>query len=122
MRGRLVERNNYQAIVRGPVVLARDSRMADGFVDETSVVQSKDGYVELKPITVPDFAWMTFSVPMVLGTDLEGAAEPSQIKMCDFASAGNTWDKAIRYRVWLPRTLHVMTTPYIPYNIDPNKE
>ena len=122
MRGRLVERNNYQAIVRGPVVLARDSRMADGFVDETSVVQSKDGYVELKPIGVPDFAWMTFSVPMVLGTDLEGAAEPSQIKMCDFASAGNTWDKAIRYRVWLPRTRHVMTTPYIPYNIDPNKE
>ena len=122
MRGRLVELNNYQAIVRGPVVLARDSRMGDGFVDETSVVQSKDGYVELTPVAAPDFAWMAFTVPMVLGTDLEGAREPSQIKMCDFGSAGNTWDKAIRYRVWLPKTLHVMTTPYVPYNIDPNKE
>ena len=65
---------------------------------------------------VPPFAIVTAE------DSLEGAREPSQIKMCDFGSAGNTWDKAIRYRVWLPKTLHVMTTPYVPYNIDPNKE
>lgn len=122
MRGRLVERNDHQAIVRGPVVLARDSRLGDGFVDETSVVQSKDGYVELTPIAAPDFAWMAYTAPMVMGTDLEGAREPRQIKMCDFGSAGNTWDKLVRYRVWLPKTLHVMTTPYIPYNRDPKQE
>ena len=122
MRGRLVERNNHQAIVRGPVVLARDSRMGDGFVDETSVVQSKDGYVELTTIASPDFAWLSFTAPMVMGTDLEGNNAPSQIKLCDFGSAGNTWDKQVRYRVWLPKTLHVMTTPYIPYNRDPNAQ
>ena len=122
MRGRLVERNNHQAIVRGPVVLARDSRMGDGYVDETSVVQSKDGYVELTPIASPDFAWISFTAPMVMGTDLEGNSAPSQIKLCDFGSAGNTWDKQVRYRVWLPKTLHVMTTPYIPYNRDPNAQ
>jgi len=36
------------------------------------VIVSKDGYVELTPVQAPDFAWMAFTVPMVLGTDLEG--------------------------------------------------
>ena len=39
MRGRLVELNGYQAIERGPIVLARDSRFDDGFVDEASVIK-----------------------------------------------------------------------------------
>ena len=80
----------------------------------------KCGYVELKAVASPDFAWLTYAVPMVLGTDLEGSNSVSYVKMCDFGSAGNTWDKAVRYRVWLPKTLHVMTTPYVPYNRDPN--
>lgn len=46
LRARLVEMNQAQAIVRGPLVLARDSRFNDGFIDETAVVVSKDGYVE----------------------------------------------------------------------------
>lgn len=69
MRARLVELNEAQAIVRGPLVLARDSRFKDGDVDEASVIVSKDGYVELTPVQAPDFAWMAFTVPMVLGTD-----------------------------------------------------
>lgn len=115
MRGRLVEQNNYQAIQRGPVTLARDSRFGDGFVDETSVVEHKDGYVELTPVG-SDFAWMAFTAPMKLGTDLEGSSAIKQIRMCDFGSAGNTWEKSIRYRVWLPKTLNVMKAPYVPYN------
>ena len=102
LRARLVERNQAQAIVRGPVVLARDSRFGDGFVDEASVVVSKDG--------------LAFTAPMVLGTDLESNRAPKQIHFCDFASAGNTWDKTQRYRVWLPKTLNVMHSPYRPYN------
>ncbi|MBQ4532293.1 MAG: glycoside hydrolase family 127 protein [Alistipes sp.] len=115
MRGRLVEQNNYQAIQRGPVTLARDSRFGDGFVDETSVVEHKDGYVELTPVG-SDFAWMAFTAPMKLGTDLEGSSAIKQIRMCDFGSAGNTWERNIRYRVWLPKTLNVMKSPYVPYN------
>ena len=115
MRGRLVEQNNYQAIVRGPVTLARDSRFGDGFVDETSEVEHKDGYVELTPVG-SDFAWMAFTAPMKLGTDLEGSGEAKQIHLCDFGSAGNTWERNIRYRVWLPKTLNVMRSPYVPYN------
>ena len=116
LRARLVERNQAQAIVRGPIVLARDSRFGDGFVDEASGVVSKDGYVELTPVKAPGFAWLAFTAPMVLGTDLESNRAPKQIHFCDFASAGNTWDKTQRYRVWLPKTLNVMHSPYRPYN------
>ena len=116
MRARLVEQNGAQAIVRGPIVLARDSRFNDGFVDETSVIVSKDGYVELTPVEPPAFAWLAFTAPMVLGTDLEGNSAARQIHLCDFASAGNTWDKMQRYRVWLPKTLNVLHAPYVPYD------
>lgn len=57
----------------------------------------------------PEKMWMAFTAPMILGTDLEGElAEPRQIMLCDFASAGNTWNRNIRYRVWLRRTLNLM--------------
>ena len=116
LRARLVEQNQAQAIVRGPIVLARDSRFNDGFIDETSQIVSKEGYVELTQVEAPTFAWMAFTAPMILGTDLEGNRTPKQVHLCDFASAGNTWDKTQRYRVWLPKTLNVMHTPYKPYN------
>jgi hypothetical protein len=116
LRARVVELNQAQAIVRGPLVLARDSRFNDGDVDEASVIVSQDNYVELTPIAdAPAFAWMAFSAPVVLGTDLEGHSKPKSIHFCDFSSAGNTWDMSERYRVWLPKTLNVMNSPYKPY-------
>lgn len=116
LRARLVEQDGAQAIVRGPIVLARDSRFNDGYIDETSVIVSKDGYVDLTPVKAPGFAWLAFTAPLVLGTDLEGNAAAKPVYFCDFASAGNTWDKAQRYRVWLPKTLNVQHAPYVPYN------
>ena len=117
IRGRLVKRNGYQAIVRGPVVLARDSRFNDGFVDETAVVQVKDDFVELLPIQdKPGNMWMAFTAALVLGTDLEGETRnPKQVGFCDFGSAGNTWAEGTRYRVWLPETLNAMKTDYKGY-------
>jgi len=36
----------------------------------------------------PANVWMTFSAPLILGTDLEGDfRNPLQINFCDFASA-----------------------------------
>ena len=97
------------------MVFARDSRFGDGFVDETSIIQGKDGYVELT-LVKSSFAWMAFTAPAVLGTDLEGNGMANKIHICDFSSAGNEWDKAQRYRVWLPKTLNVQNMPYVPYN------
>lgn len=117
LRGRLLKQNNFQAIMRGPIVLARDSRFADGFVDETAVFQNKDGIVKLLPAkNKPENIWLAYTAPLVLGTDLEGEFKnPRQINFCDFGSAGNTWEPGTRYRVWIPQTLNVMKVNYQGY-------
>ena len=109
--------NKFQAVTRGPLVFARDSRYADGDVDETSVIVSdENGRIDAKPVP-STFSWLTIEVPMVLGTDLEDAAHsrPKAIRLCDFSSAGNDWDRNGRYRVWLPQTLNQMHAPYHKY-------
>ncbi len=109
LRGRLVRQDNYLAIQRGPIVLARDSRFGDGFVDEAALIQNEDGFVELKiSKEKPAEIWMAFTASVKLGTHLETASNPpAQIHFCDFFSAGNSWDKSTRYRVWLPEPLNV---------------
>ncbi len=117
MNGRLITLSGYQAILRGPVLLARDSRFNDGFVDETAVIQAKENVVELFPSKEkPENIWMAFTAPLVLGTDLEGDfRNPRQVHFCDFASAGNTWSYDARYRAWIKQTLNVMKSVYKPY-------
>ena len=117
LAGRLITLNGYQAIMRGPVVLARDARFADGFIYESAVIKENNGLVELTPsVRKPEHIWMSFTAPLVLGTDLEGDFRiPRQINFCDFASAGNTWGEDSRYRVWIPKTLNVMQMEYKSY-------
>jgi uncharacterized protein len=117
LRGRLILLNGYQAILRGPVLLARDSRFGDGFVDETAVVVHNNSIVELQPVEANvGNMWMSYTAPMILGTDLEGEfREPRQIHFCDFSSAGNTWSQDSRYRVWIKQTLNVQNAPYKSY-------
>lgn len=117
LRGRMMMLNGHQAIMRGPVLLARDTRFGDGFVDESAVMQHKSNIVELiSSDNKPENIWMSFTAPLILGTDLEGEfSKPRQIHFCDFASAGNTWSNDSRYRVWIPQTLNVMKTEYKAY-------
>ena len=117
MSGHLVTLNGYQALLRGPVLLARDSRFLDGYVDETGIIQHKDQLVELQPVKdKPENIWMAFTAPVISGTDLEGEfRHPHPVHFCDFGSAGNTWSSDSRYRVWIKQTLNVMKTPYKPY-------
>ncbi|NQU54578.1 MAG: glycoside hydrolase family 127 protein, partial [Bacteroidetes bacterium] len=117
LRGRLVKQDNYQAITRGPLVLARDTRFVDGFVDEAAIIQNKDGIVKLTPTdNKPEHVWMAFTAPLVLGTDMEGdSRKPRQINFCDFSSAGNTWEQGSRYRVWINETLNATRMKYSGY-------
>ncbi len=117
LRGRLISKNGCQAILRGPVVLARDARFKDGFIYESAVVSDQDGFVELNPSSSkPENIWMSFTAPLVVGTDLEGEfRNPKQVSFCDFASAGNTWGEDSRYLVWIPKTLNVMNSEYKSY-------
>ena len=112
LQARLVRLNNMQAIERGPIVLARDSRFADGDVDESCIIPTRDSdIVDLEPIEAPAGIWMAFRVKMLRGAYSEAEADKEFTHFCDFASAGNTWDKTQRYRVWLPRTLNARFDP-----------
>jgi DUF1680 family protein len=117
LTGKLMTLNGYQAILRGPVVLARDTRYGDGFIYESAIVQGINGKVNLVPsLKKPVNVWISFTAPLVLGTDLEGDfRNPVQVNFCDFASAGNTWGEDSRYRVWIPLTLNVMKADYKSY-------
>ncbi|MBR6586449.1 MAG: glycoside hydrolase family 127 protein [Kiritimatiellae bacterium] len=99
------------AFTRGPVVLARDSRFADG--DMTMPFRReafKDGE------TVPTFTavhspsddiWMAFSATLPIGSHSENpeSANPTTVFFCDYASAGNTWHRDNHYRIWFPMEL-----------------
>lgn len=117
MRGRVVKLNNCSAILRGPIVLARDSRFNDGFVDEAVAIQQKNGKVEIKiSDKKQEGVWLSFTAPLKLGTGIESTGNSvSQIHFCDFGSAGNTWDSNSRYRVWLANPLNVMQSDYKGY-------
>jgi hypothetical protein len=86
-------------------------------VYESAVIRENQGLVELLPSKVkPDGVWMSFTAPLVVGTDLEGEfRNPKQVSFCDFASAGNTWGEDSRYKVWIPQTVNVMKTDYKAY-------
>lgn len=123
----LVHQENYQAITHGPLVFARDSRFGDGDVDECAIIQcDATGKIQstLQNTHNHSFAWITMEVPMVLGTDLENPENKAvrMIKFCDFASSGNDWASTGRYRVWIPKTLHVMSEPFYKYSEQKDKK
>ena len=109
MRGRIVrigERLEQLAIVRGPIVLARDARLGTPHVDETiKPVTDKDGYINLEPVVFDNKnIRMVFKGSFILESHKEGGDKPIQITFCDFASAGNTLDEQSWFRVWLPQS------------------
>ena len=96
------------AFTRGPVLLARDSRFADG--DMTEVFrrgeiadgQRTDGFSVVR--TPSDDIWMAFSATLPVGphhANPEGA-NGLAVMFCDYASAGNLWQPADYYRTWFP--------------------
>ena len=99
---------HYVAFTRGPILLARDSRFEDGDLMEVfregSVV---DGQVmeNFAAVRVPsDEMWMAFSAVLPIGGHAENpeARNGSAVRFCDFASAGNRWERGNYYRTWFP--------------------
>jgi DUF1680 family protein len=96
------------AFTRGPVLLARDSRFADG--DMTEPIRRnfiRDGQVisSFAPVRTPsDDIWMAFSAVLPIGTHHANpeASLPTTVFFCDYASAGNTWTRDNYYRTWFP--------------------
>ena len=103
--------DRHVAVVRGPVVLARDSRLGSGGaasgsaqdVDEVASLRADaGGHVALDPVPARlESVWMAFRTPFEHGLhDAQG-----ELFFTDHASAGNTWSETNRFRVWLPQIL-----------------
>jgi DUF1680 family protein len=87
--------DNYQALVRGPVLLARDRRLGGDIDAPVAVRADAHGRVELSPGAAPFPAAMCFRVP---------ARDGSSFGVVDYAAAGSTWSAASAFRSWLPRS------------------
>ena len=98
---------HHVAFTRGPVLLARDSRLADGDLTEPFRRGLKDGQAmpSFRAVRTPsDDLWMAFTATLPIGSHHENpeGALPETVTFCDFASAGNTWRRDNYYRTWFP--------------------
>ncbi len=100
-------RDHHVAFTRGPVLLARDSRFADGDLAEPFRRGIKDGQAmsAFASVRTPsDDIWMAFSATLPIGSHTENpeASNPSTVFFCDYASAGDSWTRDNFYRTWFP--------------------
>lgn len=83
--------DNFQALVRGPVLLARDRRLGGDLDAPVAIQADARGRVELKPADAGFAAGMCFQVP----------TDHGDFRVVDYASAGSTWSAASEFRSWL---------------------
>ena len=107
MRARVVDAPSGvgdAAIVRGPIVLAFDSRRIprrDGVTEPPmyryEFMRDTDNYIDVQLVENPETPaiWMTFDVPCK-----DEAGNKHILRMCDYTSAGNTWQEGNIFRVW----------------------
>jgi DUF1680 family protein len=93
LRGRVMRAvdgsHPYAAVARGPVVLARDVRLGQEPIDAPVASFGDDGgFTQLDAAAPPPGIAMAFSA--------------GKVRLCDYASAGNTWSPGSQYRVWMP--------------------
>ncbi|MBE7177609.1 MAG: glycoside hydrolase family 127 protein [Mucilaginibacter polytrichastri] len=109
MRGRIEKLDGQPqnlALLRGPLVLARDLRFTgNADVDETiTPVTDKDGFARLQKMDGEKGFWSVWSVPCLAGSyRAEESAKPVNLTFSDYASSGNTFSNASRYRIWFPQ-------------------
>lgn len=89
------ENSKYHvSLRRGPLALARDSRLPGNIEDTVEFAPDEEGYVPCEISNAADFEhFYGFAVTMKNGNKLE---------MVDYPSAGRTWDERSMTTVWLP--------------------
>jgi len=138
LRGRIVRapgNMNAMAVMRGPVVLALDSRFVEKadynlwlypenteWTEQNELVGAKfryvlpqpiptempDTYIELKRVEEkPDSVWMAFEVPFLYRYTHFFDHSVKTLVMCDYASAGNEFSSENLFRTWLPQPLYM---------------
>ena len=107
MRGRVEmqgdEDGKFAVILRGPMVLARDSRLGGPHLNTVNrPVTNKKGYIELKNVQGDKESWMICTASFVPEAYTEAPAEAIDIPLVDYASAGNGKEQST-FQVWLPQ-------------------
>jgi len=101
------------AVMRGPIVLALDNRLAQPQNTDVLLATDADGYVALQPqANKPNDIWMAFEVQFQRRPE-QYVSKPMKLVMCDYASAGNGWSESNLFRVWLPQPLDLHQA-YVP--------
>jgi DUF1680 family protein len=109
MRGRVVYTGNkpaFVAIMRGPILLARDESLKG--IDMAAIVTpgNKDGYVNLEQVPAVN-SWMQFRLQFNPESYKEAGDKPVYVDLCDYASAGNT--SATSFKTWFPQLVDPKT-------------
>ncbi|RZL09934.1 MAG: hypothetical protein EOO89_21370, partial [Pedobacter sp.] len=105
MRGRVLymgEKPTFAAILRGPILLARDESLKG--IDMAAIVTpgGKDGYVNLEQVPSVN-SWMHFRLQFNPESYKESGDKPVFVDLCDYASAGNTG--ATSFKTWFPQLI-----------------
>jgi hypothetical protein len=101
------------AVMRGPIVLALDNRLAQPQDKDVLLATDADGEVGLQPYAnKPNDIWMAFEVQFQTRPE-QYVSKPMKLVMCDYASAGNDWSESNLFRVWLPQPLDLHQA-YVP--------
>lgn len=109
MRGRVLKmgtgRQAYAAILRGPLVLARDARLTGVPVGAAIIPITKDvGYIDLKPVNDPKGIFQVlYSASFLPESYTEKAADPMDVLLCDYASAGYGSGAHPFFQTWIPQ-------------------
>jgi hypothetical protein len=93
----------FAALVRGPLVLAFDRRVTRGVEGDAAGLRPSadaDGVVDVRPAPVAEGIRLAFDVPV-----RSAAGREATLRMCDYASAGQTLSQDSKLRVWLPHDL-----------------
>ncbi|MBR5527456.1 MAG: glycoside hydrolase family 127 protein [Clostridia bacterium] len=84
----------HKALVRGPIVLARDARLGEEIDSVVDFATDKNGFAVVKPTeTAKFFRHLEYAVKQNDG---------SYIHMVDYASAGKTWRRDSIMTAWMP--------------------
>ena len=85
--------DNFQALLYGPLALARDKRLGGDIHQPVRIQAGGEGIVALKPFAT-DIGQVGFLVP---------AADGTTFPVIDYASAGNSWGDDSEYVTWIPK-------------------
>ncbi|WP_276088262.1 beta-L-arabinofuranosidase domain-containing protein [Pedobacter sp. JY14-1] len=108
MRGRVVyadDSRQHAALMRGPVLLARDESLPGVGMGSVVDISNPSGYVELEPVPHQEKdGWLQFRYRFVPESYTEAAAQAVTTDFCDYASAGNGAKKGY-FITWLPQII-----------------